>query len=80
MPYQYKMSQIPPSISVRGQEQGTEAASYLESQANEQARQGWEFYRVDTVGVEVSPGCIGGLLGQKATYTNYFVITFRKET
>lgn len=79
MAYQYNMIQLPPNISLRGAEQGNEAAQYLSSLANEQARQGWEFYRVDMIGVEVSPGCLGALMGQKATYTQYYVATFRRE-
>lgn len=88
MPYQYRMIQIPPAISVTGVEKGTEAAHYLESLANQQAQQGWEFYRVDSIGVEVRPGCIagllhtltGGVLGAEITYTSYYVVTFRKQT
>lgn len=79
MAYQYRMIQIPPGISILGAERGTEAAEYLQQLANEQAQQGWEFYRVDTVGVEVNPGCLGALLGRKAQTTEYYVVTFRKE-
>jgi hypothetical protein len=37
---------------------GNEAAYYLQTIANEYAAQGWEFYRVDTIGVVVEPGCL----------------------
>ena len=79
MPYQYRMVQVPPNVSVQGVEQGQEAAQYLQNLVNEQTRQGWEFYRVDQIGVENRPGCLLALLGQKATYTQYYVITFRSE-
>ncbi len=79
MPYQYRMLQVPPNVSVRGVAQGQEAAQYLQTLVNEQARQGWEFYRVDEIGVEVRPGCLWALLGQKATYTQYYVVTFRSD-
>ena len=79
MPYQYKMVQIPANISVSGVERGREAAQYLENVVNQEARQGWEFYRVDEIGVEVRPGCLMALFGQKATYTQYYVVTFRRE-
>ena len=58
---------------------GGEAAQYLENVVNQEARQGWEFYRVDNIGVELRPGCLFALFGQKATYTNYYVVTFRRE-
>jgi len=80
MSYHYKMIQLPPAISVKAKvEKGQEAAIYLQTIANEQAEQGWEFYRVDTVGVVTTPGCLATLFGSKATYINYFVVTFRKE-
>ncbi len=79
MVYQYKMIQIPPSVTVERAERGTEAASYLQRIANEQAKNGWDFYRVDEIGVEVKPGCLAALFGGKASYTQYYVITFRKE-
>ncbi len=59
MEYEYKMVQIPPTIVVQQREaRGNEAAYYLQSIANEQAAEGWDFYRVDTVGVESRPGCL----------------------
>lgn len=80
MPYEYRMVQIPPNIEVRGVERGNEAAQYIQTIANQQAQDGWEFYRVDTIGVAISPGCLGPLFGRSTEYTNYYVVTFRKET
>lgn len=77
--YEYKMVQIPPNIQVKAKEhKGNEAASYLESIANEYAKGGWEFQRVDTIGVAVAPGCSGGAKGQKESFSQFYVITFRK--
>jgi hypothetical protein len=74
------MIQLPPAISVKAKEEkGQEAAVYLQNITNKQARQGWEFYRVDTVGVVTQPGCLASLLGAKETYVNYYVATFRRE-
>ncbi|MDZ7268376.1 MAG: DUF4177 domain-containing protein [candidate division KSB1 bacterium] len=72
------MIQIPQDVTVKMKEQrGNEAAAYLESIANSQAAEGWEFYRVDEVGVLARPGCLGALIGRKAEYTLYYVVTFR---
>jgi hypothetical protein len=80
MKYEYKMVQIPPSISIKAKDQvGNEAADYLESLANEAASSGWEFWRVDTIGVMTSPGCLGSLFGRKAEYLEYYVVSFRKQ-
>jgi hypothetical protein len=77
--YQYKMVQVPPNIEVQAKNhKGNEAAAYLESIVNANARDGWEFYRVDAIGVNVKPGCLAGLLGQKEAFTTYHVVSFRK--
>lgn len=74
--YQYKMVQVPSNISVRVKDNKDGiAAQYLEDVVNEWATQGWEFQRVDTIGIEERPGCFGG---GKVTFTQYYVITFRK--
>lgn len=79
MNFEYRMVQMPPSISVPAKElRGQEAAFYLQSIANEHAAQGWEFYRVDTVGVVVQPGCLAMLFGARQTLIEYFVVTFRR--
>jgi len=81
MNYQYKMVQISPTIWVsakEGRDQGV-AADYLEEVVNTHAVQGWEFYRIDTIGVTEQPsGCLATLFGSKATNLNYYVVTFRK--
>ncbi len=78
--YQYKMVQIPPNIAVEMKKhKGNEAAAYLEGVVNKYAEQGWEFYRIDSLGVALQPGCFGSLTGQKEVNSLYYVITFRKE-
>lgn len=77
--YDYKMVQIPPTIQVKQKEYaGNEAAFYLQSVANEHAAQGWEFYRVDTVGVVIQPGCLASIFGAKRITTEYYVVTLRR--
>lgn len=78
--YEYKMIQIPPNIAVQMKaHKGNEAAAYLENVVNKYASDGWEFQRVDSIGVQVQPGCLDALKGNKATNSSYYVITFRKE-
>lgn len=78
--YEYKMVQIPPNISVQMKKhKGNEAAAYLEGVVNEYAAKGWEFYRTDSIGVALQPGCGGILQGKKEEKSLYYVITFRKE-
>lgn len=78
--YKYKMVQVPPNISVEMKNhKGNEAAAYLENVVNKYASQGWEFYRIDSIGVDLKPGCFAALGGQKAESNLYYVITFRME-
>ncbi|MBK1452038.1 DUF4177 domain-containing protein [Klebsiella variicola] len=75
--YTYKMVQVPPNISVKAKDNKSGiAAAYLQEVVNTWAVEGWEFQRVDTIGVEERPGCFGG---NKVGLTQYYVITFRKE-
>ena len=75
----YKMVQIPPNISVQAKEaRGNEAAFYLEQVVNQWASQGWEFYRVDSIGVQTNPGCLGALFGAKSIVVEYYVVTMRR--
>ncbi|PXF32493.1 hypothetical protein WH50_04205 [Pokkaliibacter plantistimulans] len=78
--FEYKMVQIPPNIAVQMKaHRGNEAAAYLENVVNEYAADGWDFHRVDSIGVQVQPGCFDALSGKKAESNSYYVITFRKE-
>ncbi|TNL11462.1 DUF4177 domain-containing protein [Kosakonia cowanii] len=75
--YTYKMVQVPPNISVKAKDNKNGiAAAYLQEVVNTQAVDGWEFQRVDTIGIEERAGCFGG---SKVGFANYYVITFRKE-
>ncbi|GGC63540.1 hypothetical protein GCM10011400_59220 [Paraburkholderia caffeinilytica] len=79
MAFEYRMVQVPPNIAVRAREhRGKEAAAYLGRGVNEYARHGWEFYRVDSIGVNVQPGCFDALFGRKAQSATYYVVTFRR--
>lgn len=76
--YEYRMEQIAPGVLVQGQERGNEAALFLQQVVNRGTGDGWEFYRVDTFGVVVQPGCLGSLFGARVEYRNYYVATFRR--
>ena len=77
--YEYKMVQIPPNVQASKSDKGNEAAAYLETLANKYASQGWEFARVDEVGVVSSPGCLASMFGAKQSVTVYYVVTFRRQ-
>jgi len=79
------MVQIPPNVAIAAKGMfgkapaPTEvAAAYLEKTVNDMASQGWEFQRIDPIGVISSPGCIAGIFGAKESVSTYYVITFRR--
>jgi hypothetical protein len=72
------MVQVPPTIAVKSKEyRGGEAAAYLQDLVTQIAAQGWEFYRVDAIGVQVQPGCLASLFGASVQELTYYVVTFR---
>ncbi len=80
MIYQYKMTQIPVNFAVQNAKgESPVAADRLEKLANDYAKQGWEFYRIDTVNVSVKRGCLAALMGRSADTAPYCIVTFRKE-
>lgn len=55
-----------------------QVSAQLQAVINEYVQKGWEYYRIDKVNIEVAPGCLSGLLGQKATYLTFDQVIFRR--
>jgi hypothetical protein len=53
-------------------------SAQLQALINQYASQGWEFYSLDNVDIEVRPGCLASLLGAKTSYITYNQVIFRK--
>lgn len=78
--FEYRMIQVPPTITVKAKEfRGNEAAMYLQDLANQQAGEGWEFFRVDEIGVVTQPGCLMSFIGKRSELFTYYVVTFRRQ-
>ena len=77
--YRYKMVQVPQVISLaKDVAMGNQAAGYLETVVNNHAREGWEFFRVDELGIRENPGCLSGFFGAQPFTLIHNVITFRR--
>lgn len=76
MKFEYKMIQYPTVIIGGAKELEFIAASSLENLVNEQANDGWEFYRIDEFFTEQEKKLLSG---GSETRTLYKVITFRRE-
>ena len=50
----------------------------MEKLINEGASNGYEMYRIDPVQIQVNPGCLGGLMGQKEAYIRFDQVIFRR--
>ncbi len=61
-----------------GDQGGDEVARYLQSVTNEQAAEGWEFYRVDALGGAGRLGRLATLFGGGSGQRTYYVATFRR--
>lgn len=77
--YDYLTVQVPPTIVVRSKDLvGNEAAQFLQTLIDSHAASGWDFYRVDTLGVLEQPGCLAAIFGAREVLRHYFVVTFRR--
>jgi hypothetical protein len=74
--YSYKV--IPFRARVVGQGNPVEIAVQLESTISQHAVEGFELLQVATVTVDVAPGCLGSLLGQKTQEITYEQLVFRR--
>ena len=53
-------------------------ADFMAATVEEYESKGYEFQRIETVHVDVSPGCIGMLLGKGTEYHPYDYFVFKK--
>jgi hypothetical protein len=73
--YQYKV--VPFIGQNRGRLSAHDVATQLESLISRHAAEGWEFYQLSDVNIEVRPGCIAGLFGASAQYIRFDQLIFR---
>ena len=74
--YTYKV--VPFMGTVKSGQSASTVASQLETVIAQYAVDGWDFYQLGAVNIEVKPGCIGGLLGKESDYVRYDQVIFRK--
>lgn len=78
MTYKYKV--VPFIGKVKGRQVAEDVSKNLETVINEQASQGWEFYQLNDVNIEIQPGCLASLLGAKTSYVLYDQIIFCRQS
>lgn len=54
-------------------------SAQLQSLVERYADQGWEFHSMAKVDIQVTPGCLGPILGQHSSYISFDQVIFRRE-
>lgn len=58
-------------------ENAQNVTAQLQAVINQYGQQGWEFYRIDKVDVQIKPGCLAALFGASAAVITFDQIIFR---
>ena len=74
--FEYKV--VPFMGSTKGSANGSEVAAQLQATIAQHTGGGWVLHSVSKVSIEVQPGCLAGLLGGKAAYSELDQIIFVK--
>jgi hypothetical protein len=53
-------------------------SAHMQMLLNVGASEGWEFNQSTNVSIEVQPGCLNGLFGQRSQSTKYDMLIFRR--
>ena len=82
MPQQYEYAVVPfvgeLKRSVFSVESARNVSQQLQDLINERASQGWEFYCLDDVDVQVKPGCLASLFGASTSFITFNQVIFRR--
>lgn len=77
MNYEYKVVAF--IGSTKGNQGANVVAEQLTSLINSNATGGWELFQMGDVNIEVKPGCLAGLFGEKVSYIRFDQIVFRRQ-
>jgi hypothetical protein len=77
MRYHYKWYRCrPPSVSSRNSTREGKLPPISKRSSANGRKTGWEFYRVDSIGVQIQAGCLAALFGQGPQQRTYYVYYF----
>jgi hypothetical protein len=75
--YKYKFISVPKNFVSNINSGYQKVEDFMQKTVDDMVKQGWEFYRIDSVTVTEQPGCLQGLLGAKETFHDVNIICFR---
>jgi hypothetical protein len=73
----YKVEFLPRDLVIESKSGLSGVAASIERIINSHAANGRRLDQVASISIEERPGCLGSLLGQKATYAVYNMLVFR---
>lgn len=76
--YVYKV--VPFQGQIKGSGTAEAVSAQLASVINDVAAEGWELVTMADVGISVSPGCLGKLIGRESSYSRFDQLIFRRTT
>lgn len=74
-----KYKVVPFIGKIKSSQSAGEVSSQLESVINQHASQGWTLDQIQSVNIEVKPGCLAGLFGAKESYVKFDQIVFKQD-
>lgn len=76
MSFKYRI--IPFIGKIKSNETAVQVSDQLEGVINQGAQEGWEFDQLNSVNIEIKPGCLSSLFGRKSDYTRFDMVIFKK--
>lgn len=76
MRYEYLV--VPFQGQIKGSGSVQDVSNQLQNIINHHAAQGWEFYTLNDVNIQVTPGCLASLTGSRTSYVAYDQLIFRR--
>ncbi|MBS1913914.1 MAG: hypothetical protein JST22_18135 [Bacteroidetes bacterium] len=75
--FEYRV--VPFTGTIKGKGSISDVSARLQEEINRQSQEGWEFYQLGSINIEVKPGCLGGMLGAKTLSFPQDQIVFRRD-
>ena len=80
MNYKYKVVPFLGQLKrgVVSMDNASKVSEQLQELIDRHAAEGWDFYRIDKVDIQISPGCLAGLFGSKVSFITFDQVVFRR--
>jgi hypothetical protein len=59
-------------------ENAQKVSEQLQAVINQHVQAGWEFYRIDKVDIQITPGCLASLFGARVSFITFDQVIFRR--